>query len=199
MLLGQLGKLTFKLFDKDIDRIKLDEFCKKCKLLGYENNSSLEKMKVDKMNIPYGQYFVGLTNDEIFTIAGVHNLSETGIAGWRCLFRGAQLPGHTPTWSMDIFKSGIHFSYLLYYQIKFVQQFEPLADFYISTNIDNPSAGASSRLNSIMMPRLASKGYWDLTHENIQLYGTSQNLWKVNVEKYMEDREIWLAGDMNTD
>lgn len=198
MLLGQLGKLTFRHYGEEGDLLRLKDFCDQCKILGWENNSSPEAMKIDKMIMPYGSYFIGLDGDKFFTVAGVHNLSEAGITGYRCLFRGAQLPKYTPKFSMNIYNSGIHFSYLLYYQIKFIQEIDSNTDFYISTNIDNPAAGASSRLNNIMMPRLLKQGYFTLEKENYTLYGTQQNLWKINVEKYMADRELWLSGEMNT-
>lgn len=197
MVLDQLGRLTFREYGQVNDDIRLQEFCEQCSLLGWENNSSPKLMKVDKMIMPYGKYFVGLDEDKFFTIAGVHDLNEVGIDGYRCLFRGAQLPKYTPKFSMNMYTSGIQFSYLLYYQIKFIQEIDNTANFYISTNIDNPKAGASSRLNSIMMPRLVKQGYFDLYKENYDMYGTQQNLWRVNVEKYMEDREIWLAGGTN--
>ena len=150
------------------------------------------------MKMPYGQYFVGLDGDRFFTVAGVHKIDEVGLIGWRCLFRGAQLPGYTPKWSMNMYESGIQWSYLLYHQIKMVKELEPYANLYISTNVDNPSAGSSSRLNSVMMPRLTKQGYFELVAKNFTMYNTHQNLWKINVEKYMEDRETWLIGGKNT-
>lgn len=199
MVLDQLGRLTFREFGQEGDFVRLKDFCDQCNTLGWENNKSLQAMKVDRMTMPYGKYFVGLDGDRFFTVAGVHRIDECGLSGWRCLFRGAQLPGYTPKFSMNMYNSGIQFSYLLYHQIKFVQRYEPWSNFYISTNVDNPDAGKSSRLNNIMMPRLVEQGYFELAAENFYMYGTHQNLWKVNIEKYMADREIWLAGGMNKD
>lgn len=173
----------------------LAKFCSECELLGLENNKDFTSIKLDKMQMPHGQFFVAVDNDKIFSLAGVHYLPEIGPNAWRCLFRGAQLPKYTPQWSMDIFKSGIHFSYFLYTQIKFIQAYDTNAEFYISTNVDNPSAGSSSRLDRIMMPRLAKQGYWNLDKTNITLFNTVQNLWKINVPQYMEAREQWLAGE----
>jgi len=147
----KLGNLTFRPL-VDSDRLALATFCVECEKLGYENNKSFESIKLDKMKMPYGQFFVGLDQDKIVTFAGVHHLPELGNNAWRCLFRGAQLPGYTPTWSINIFKSWIHLSHLLYYQIKLVQQLDPTAEFYISTNVDNKKAGVSSRLDKTIMP-----------------------------------------------
>jgi hypothetical protein len=181
------GKLIFKQLT-NIDIPAIQEFCEKCSELGYENNASLTAMKFSS-----AVFFAAFDEDKIISLAGIHKLPEINNRAWRCLFRGAQLPGYTPQWSMDIFKSGIHFSQFLYQQIKYVNDLD--AEFYITTNIDNPKAGASSRLHKTMMPRLASQGYLELTMPSINLYNTEQSLWKVNVLNYMTARERWLAGD----
>jgi hypothetical protein len=183
------GKLTFKLYDES-DKEALAEFCRACFVLGYENNSSFKAMKIDT-----AQFFIGLDGDKIFTVAGIHRLPEVNEHAWRCLFRGAQLPGYTPAWSMDIFKSGIHFSQLLYRQIRLIQELDSNAEFYISTNVKSDTGAKSSRLNDIMMPRIAKMGIWDLHLADFMLYNVPQNLWKINVPVYMEAREQWLAGE----
>ena len=40
--------------------------------------------------------FIGIdeSKDKIFNLAGVHHLPEVSNNAWRCLFRGAQLPGY---------------------------------------------------------------------------------------------------------
>jgi hypothetical protein len=169
----------------------LQIFCDECKSLGWKNNESFEAMKLNSTVMPYGQFFIALVNNKIFSAAGVHQFQEVSPKAWRCLFRGAQLPGYTPKWSMNIFNSGIHWSYFLYEQIKFVQKIDNDSEFYITTNVDNPSAGSSSRLDKIMMPRLEKQGYCSLYQSNVILYNTMQNIWKVNVEKYLEDRGRW--------
>ena len=187
------GKQFRKLEESDIPA--LQEFCNRCRELGYTNNQSFETIKLDKMKLPYGQFFIGIDNNKIFTIAGVHQLPEVNRHAWRCLFRGAQLPGYTPAWSMDIFKSGIHFSQLLYRQIRLIQELDSNAEFYISTNVKSDTGAKSSRLNDIMMPRIAKMGIWDLHLADFMLYNVPQNLWKINVTVYMEAREQWLAGE----
>lgn len=185
----QPGKLTFKAYGAD-DRSSLEEFCQICSELGYINNASIEAMKLDS-----AKFFLALDGSKIVSVAGVHQLPEINDRAWRCLFRGAQLPGYSPTWSMDIFKSGIHFSQFLYMQIKFVLDLDPNSEFYISTNVNSNTGAKSSRLNDVMMPRIAKRGIWDLHLENFELYHVPQNLWKVNVAVYMEARERWLADE----
>lgn len=175
------------------DRDALLIFCNECAELGWKNNQDFDAIKLDKIKMPYGQYFVATENNKIFSFAGVHKFPEIDNTAWRCLFRGAQLPRYAPSWSMNIFNSGIHFSYFLYEQIKFIQEIDPKAEFYITTNIDNESAGASSRLNKIMMPRLEGKGYVSLAKENFMLYNTLQNVWKVNIDNYMLARNKFIG------
>jgi hypothetical protein len=195
--MDQPGRQFKKLEPSDLSA--LQQFCNECKTLGYVNNESFAAIKLDKMVMPYGQFLIGLEDGKIFTIAGVHRLPEVNNHAWRCLFRGAQLPGYTPAWSLDIFKSGIHFSQLLYMQIKLVQEIDPNAEFYVSTNVDSNIGAKSSRMNDVMMPRIAKRGIWNLELENFMLYNVPQNLWKVNVANYMEARERWLSDESYTD
>jgi hypothetical protein len=180
-----------QLLPADLPLLQL--FCDECKKLGWKNNESFKAMKINSTVMPHGQFFIALKNGQIFSVAGVHRFPEVGPNAWRCLFRGAQLPGNTPTWSMNFFNSGIHFSYLLYEQIKFVQEIDKDPEFYITTNIDNPDAGSSSRLNKIMMPRLEKQGYWNLYQSNTVLYGTIQNIWKINIDTYLKERQAWQS------
>jgi hypothetical protein len=188
---GKPDQVVRLLTDNDLPQLK--EFCDQCGLLGLENNKNFTAIKLSEMTMPYGQFFIATNDDKIFSLAGIHKLPEVGPSAYRCLFRGAQLPGYTPQWSMDIFKSGIHFSYFLYAQIKFIQDIDPLAEFYISTNVDNPSAGSSSKLDKFMMPRLAKKGYCSLYQSNVTLYSTQQNIWKINVDNYLHARNQTFA------
>lgn len=181
------GKTTFKILtEQDIPQIQI--FCKKCEDLGYENNSSLEKMKFDKAT-----FFGAFDNDTLFSLAGVERFPIVNDNSYRCLFRGAQLPGYTPKFSLNIFESGIHFSQFLYMQIKYIQQLDSNPEFYITANVNNPAAGKSNRMHKTMMPRLSEKGYWDLVNPNMIIYNTEQSLWKVNVDYYLKARTDWLS------
>jgi hypothetical protein len=181
-----LGKLTYKqLTLNDIPAV--EQFCKECHVLGYENNSSLESMKFHSAT-----FFAAYDQEKIVSLAGVHPLPEVNAHAWRCLFRGAQLPGYTPQWSMNIFKSGIHFGQFLYKQIKYVQAIDPESEFYISTNLTASTGAKSHRMNDVMMPRIAKMGIWELHTENMMLYNIPQNLWKINVDVYLQLRNQYL-------
>ena len=131
--------------------------------------------------------FVKNYYSKIISIAGIHPLPEVSENAYRCLFRGAQLPGYTLGTGRDIFKTGIQLSQLLNLQIKWALEQNPKAELYISTNI-NDDGGKSKRMNDIMMPLLAKRGIWTLEKE-IMLYNVPQNLWRIDVKKYTEVRE----------
>ena len=183
------GKIQIRILDVE-DIPIIEKFCQQCRDLGYENNASLKAMKFDSAT-----FFGAFIENKLFSLAGVHIFSEINQHAYRCLFRGAQLPGFTPTWSMDIFKSGIHFSYLLFEQINYVLNNDDQAEFYITTNISNPKAGSSSKLDKIMMPRLASKGYCSLYRSNYYLHNVEQNIWKINLEEYLAARSASLSNN----
>lgn len=181
------GKITFKLLTS-IDIPAIEVFCKECEILGYSNNMSLNAMKFDSAT-----FFGAFEDNKLISLAGVHHFPEVNEHSYRVLFRGAQLPGHTPKFSLNIFNSGIHFSQFLYMQINHVRESDPDAEFYITANIDNPNAGKSSRIHKTMMPYLAQKGYWDLVNPSMIIYNTEQSLWKVNVDYYLKSRIEWLS------
>ena len=71
------------------------------------------------------------------------------------------------------------------------------ADLFISTNI-NDDGGKSQRMNDTMMPLLAKRGIWSLDQQ-IELYNVPQNLWRINVQRYKEERNLSLKSDKNID
>lgn len=174
----KLGKLQFRKLSID----DTDLVLKFCKSQNYTNNISLNTMKWE-----WCPYWCGaIDNEKLVSIAGAHPLPEVSENAFRLLFRGAQLPGYTLGFSKDVFKTGIQLTYLLPLQISWVKTLNKNAELYISTNI-TPGAGKSKRINDIMMPHLAKRGIWHLEHTMI-LFNVSQNLWRINIERYMEER-----------
>ena len=166
----------------DGDYRELEKFCLICKSLGLENNKDAKSIKLDKMIMPYGQYFIGWDNDNnsIWNLAGVHHLPELGDNVWRVLFRGAQLPGYTLGVGKDFLKISYHWRYFLPLQINFIKKQYPDSKFVISTNIKNPTAGKSDQLNKKLMPLLVNRGIISLLKEDFDLFYTKQNIWLIN-------------------
>jgi hypothetical protein len=106
------------------------------------------------------------------------------------------LPGYTLGTGRDIFKTGIHLSYLLPMQITWALRINPNAELYISTNINN-DGGKSQRMNDTMMPLLAKRGIWEL-EQSMMLFNVPQRLWRINVQTYMEERNRSLGNDNYT-
>lgn len=181
--------------ENDIDLIK--KFCDECKELGFLNNQSLKSIKWDWIQ-SVGKYYIGidLQLNKIFTIAGYHPLPEIDNHSWRILFRGAQLPGYAfKAFSKNQLKTSLHFAHILYYQINDILTLDAEAKIYMSTNvIDNKDAPKSARLNRSTTPILEAQGLITLEVKDVELYYTRQNLWRINVEEYMRQRnEIYLG------
>lgn len=177
----QLGKITFKELE-EIDYPKLQEFLDTCNSLGYENNSSFQSIKLDTMKLPYGQFFIGLVDDKIFTLAGVHHMDNHR---YRCMFRGATLPGYTT--GVSGLRASYQVIYLLNMQIDLILSIDPLAEFFVTTNIEQ-SKGKSSKMNRLWLPRAHLLGIMTLENESFYYNHVFQRLWRVNVSKYKEWR-----------
>jgi hypothetical protein len=168
----------------DDDLRDLDKFCLACKSLGLENNKDSQAIKLDKMSMPYGQYFIGYDTDRelIWNLAGIHHLPEVGPNVWRVLFRGAQLPGYAIGTGKDFLRISYHWRYFLPLQIKYIQAGYPDAEFVVTTNVKNSGAGKSDRLDKVVMPILANQGIVTLLDKDVDLFYTKQNVWKINVD-----------------
>ena len=119
-------------------------------------------------------------------------MPEINDKAWRCLFRGAQLPGYVPKFSTNPYELIIHFRELLYLQLNYVLSIEPDSEFYITSNIIDNNNGYSSRMDKIMMPQIAKRGIWDIYLSNTVLYNTRQNVWRVNVAEYYRQRLLYV-------
>lgn len=174
------------LTDQDISN--LETFCLTCKSLGLENNKDSAAIKLDKMTMPYGQYFIGYDtdNDCIWNLAGVHILPEVGNNTWRVLFRGAQLPGYALGTGKDFLRISCHWRYFLPLQIEYIQAGYPDAKFVVTTNVLNSNAGKSDRLDKTVMPLLLDRGIVSLHQENIELFNTKQNVWLIDVPNLIQ-------------
>ena len=186
--MAKLGKLKFRALTNN-DKSAVEEFCNS---QNFSNNTSLKKMKWDWC--PF--WCAAFDGDKIVSIAGAHELPEVSPNAYRLLFRGAQLPGYTLGTGRDIFKTGIHLSYLLPMQITWALRINPNAELYISTNINN-DGGKSQRMNDTMMPLLAKRGIWEL-EQSMMLFNVPQRLWRINVQTYMEERNRSLGNDNYT-
>jgi hypothetical protein len=186
--------LEFRLLE-ECDYNDLNIFCNRCKELRIVNNESFKSIKLDQIKMPYGQYFIGYdyNKKQIWNIAGVHKLPEISSKAWRCLFRGAQLPGYGMGKSLtrDFFKSGYQMSYVLDWQVQFILNNNPLAEFYTSTNnLKNKKYFSRSQfLDQIAMPMMEKRGVFTRIYDDFELYNTRQSIWKLHLDQYYEERK----------
>lgn len=178
------GKLIFRTL-KDSDLGSLLQFCEACKKLEYHNNKSLSAIKLDQMQMPHGQYFIGYDTEKdiIFSLCGIHRMNEFKENSYRAFYRGATLPGYTTGKSGS--KSSYQLMIILNMQIDFILAQNKNAEFYFTTNIQTlKSNGKSQRMNSVMAPRVSRNGIFDLVDESFIYMHTLQKLWHVNVNAY---------------
>ena len=185
--------LQFRLLQES-DYPALEEFCNYFKKKGIKNNESFEAIKLDKMKMPYGQYFIGYDYDKehIWCLMGLHRLPEIHDHAWRCLFRNAQLPGYRlgTALSTDLFKVGYQFTYLFEMQIKFILKHDPKAEIFASSNTPNAEKFARSQfIDQNIAPKLVKRGVLTKHLENFMLYNTSQSIWKLDIDRYFEERK----------
>lgn len=185
--------LEFRLLQES-DYIRLKSFCDYFKGKGIKNNDSFESIKLDKMKMPFGQYFVGYDyeSDKIWNLLGVHRLPEIHEHAWRCFFRGAQLPGYRlgTALTSDIFKLGYQITYMIEMQIKFILEHDSNAEIFASTNTPKAETFARSQfIDQHIAPMLERRGVFTKAYDNFMLFNTSQSIWKLNVDKYFEERK----------
>lgn len=184
--------LEFRLLTES-DYPDLQVFCDYFKQQGLKNNDSFESIKLLKMKMPYGQYFIGYDTDkkQIWNLLGVHHLPEIHEHAWRVFFRGAQLPGYRlgTALTSDIFKLGFQITYMIEMQVKFILEHDPQAEFFASTNTPQAETFARSQfIDQNIAPMLVKRGVFTKEFEDFELFKTKQSIWKLNVNKYFEER-----------
>lgn len=161
----------------------LQDFCNKCKELGYENNSSFAAMKLLWCKTQ-GEYWCAIENKQIIAVAGCHPLPEVSPQAWRILFRGCELPGH------DTFKGLGKGDWNSITQREFIPlmiDYIPSRELYITTNISNEHSNGKTARNHKLMQLLSKQRILD-NCGILMLYYTSQSLWRLNIDEYLKRR-----------
>lgn len=185
----KLGKLTFR-FATAGDAPLVQTFCDS---QNFSNNISLEKMKWDWC-LENGAWNLALADNTVVSIAGIHPLPEVSDNSYRCLFRGAQLPGYTLGTGRNVFNTSIHIGYFLFDQLLWGLDKNPQSKFYISTNI-NDDGGKSQKMNRVFGPHIQKKHGFLTPEKEIMLYYVPQTLWAVDTERYFQERKKYLSLD----
>lgn len=183
-----------KLVDEDIPQLII--FCQKCQELGYKNNGSLEALKFQFVKDRMGNFIIAqheLTN-EIFSISGYHYFDDYCPNSWRVFYRSAQLPKYYKGGGLNYFSNSLHISHMLYLQIESIHHLDRTALIFGCSNIGKEQSTnmKTDRMNNAISKKLAeAAGFENETH-NIVLYNTLQNIWRVDVNKYLNNRNLIL-------
>ena len=174
------------LIEKIMDRhlTMLQEFCDKCEELGYQNNSSFQRMNLLWCK-SVGEYWCAIKDKKIIAVAGCHPLPEVEKDAWRIMYRGCELPGH------DTFKGLGKGDWNSITQREFIPlmiEWIPSDKLYITTNIDHEHSNGKAARNHRLMGLLAKQGILDNCGDML-LKGVNQTVWKLNIDEYTRRRE----------
>ena len=159
---------------------KLNTFCYECKQLGWVNNSSIDKMRWNKVYRTGGAFLAGVVDDAIVSVAGYCPLPEIDNNAWRIFYRSATLPNYG-------LNRGLHRGTgprgRMYIE-RFIETL-PNSELYITTNIENESYKQILRYHKHLELESSMKdSYISKLCETI-IDNTNQAVWKLDVEKYL--------------
>lgn len=174
----------------------LEKFCQQCAALNWNNNASIQAMKLDRG----GKWWVHIRNKDIVGVSGVEPLFIPLLGQTqRLLFRSAMLPGNHQFSLRQGLGINIASTYdgahtmALQHRWLDRQNWDSLR--IMTTNIvapgerDNPGAG---RWTHIMMTRL-SRGSVVRDLGRHVIWNTTQQVWAIDHEQYFEHRKQLLA------
>ena len=158
----------------------LENFCERCRTLGFENNSSFEAMKLLWCK-GWGEYWCAIDNDEIIAVGGCHPLPEVSPTAWRILFRGCELPNK---YTFKGLGKGDWNSITQREFIPLMIKYCPSSEIFLTTH----RGGVHERNHKLMTLLSKQKNPYLLYHSTMILYNTEQTIWRVKVPTYFERR-----------
>lgn len=163
--------------ESDLSNIpeQMDVFYSKCRDLGYVNNVSAKRMKLDWLPSVCGNMWALMKEDVVIGTGGCHAFED----GFRIQFRGCEIPGTDVKkslarghWNSSTFRE------LIPYQIKWAETFGSDV-LYITTNIGTKNHRA--------MQLIAKQNMLTFVR-NDSIFNTDQTVWKFNSKKYFNVR-----------
>tara|TARA_B100001250_G_C19814542_1_gene797572 strand:- start:4616 stop:5197 length:582 start_codon:yes stop_codon:yes gene_type:complete len=168
---------------QDFEKYNLDTFLKKCKDLGFVNNSSREAMRFDWIKENNGAYWAFVKDNDIICMSGCHPF-EWYKNTYRIGYRSATIPGEDPFKGFSKYGyNGIPNRVLFQYQIKWCQSFG-IKDFILTTN--SKSKDKHLHMSHIMEVKINECTKLSEYLGDIELFGVQQSLWKYNIEEYVK-------------
>lgn len=164
----------------------LENFCAKCKDLGYENNSSLKNMKLDWCR-SNGEFFCAIKENQIIAVAGCHRFQQMQQwkNPWRILFRGCELP------YSDTFKGLGKGNWNSITQREFIPIFIDYCqsdNLFLTTNSELNNNSKMDR-NHRCMIHLSKQKILDHVVD-ATIYNVQQSVWKLNILEYTRRRSL---------
>ena len=160
-------------------------FMDKCKNLGYINNANLKNLKLDFVKENLGTMHYVYKKDKIIAMSGCHKFVDMGDNAFRVAFRSAQLPKE------DVFKglskyyfNSIPWRLCLPLEIQHCLK-QNCNNIYVTTNINRHDSRFSKADRNMQLLTTFDVVQYVCTKE---IYYTEQNVWKLNVDKYLKLR-----------
>jgi hypothetical protein len=158
---------------------KLEKFCHHCSSLGWVNNATIEKLRIEKVKENDGAYFAIEENEEIVSIAGCYKFIEYSLNSWRIFYRSATLPGKAKNPGLH---RGTGERGRLY--INAFLDYTNSENLFFTTNIENSEWNNITRYHTHMLKESSLLDSYVEYCETKNLLGAEQAIWKLNNEKY---------------
>jgi len=153
-------------------------FFDECKQQGLKNNDSIDSTGFGKR--PDEAWWCVWHEGKIISISGSHKLSFLGKNAYRVLVRSATLKqyrGKAGPFTKSI-KHDFTWGHIAKHQIDYCKKLGG-NKFYFTTNNHNPDLLVNEKTDRMVNKILVPQGYIEFV-DQVTLYGTSQNIWKIN-------------------
>lgn len=185
--MDELEFRTYK-YDKSMKQ-DLISFCEECESSGLYNNSNFQKLKIGKWG-EYEQWFVVYHKDKIISMSGAHRLTHMGEHTYNVLYRLATLPEfrtHAHPHITRRFAHDFGFGRMLPFAVEWALS-KGAETIVASVNSpdeikDNTSSGKFyEACRKYLLSDRGPKGWFELLERDYELYGTKQDIWKLNIK-----------------
>jgi len=176
----------------------LPDFIERCTREGYNNNSTLDKIKFDYFE--HSAFFAGIADNRIKVFSGVHNFDYDGKHYWRVGFRAATLYDDIfkPTPSNNFRKISLSAGVLFTLEMKWVEHNFGNSQYIMTSNDsqnDVDTAGRSHMVDAIAKRNRISG--CTLLHEKITYLNTIQNVWLLDKDVWYNDYQKYYEGNID--
>jgi hypothetical protein len=167
----------------------LVDFCYACEKAGLTNNSDFQKLKIGKWG-EYEQWFVVYHKDKIISMSGAHRFTHMGEHTYNVLYRLATLPefrNHAHPHITRRFAHDFGFGRMLPFAVEWALS-KGAETIVASVNSpdeikDNTSSGKFyEACRKYLLSDRGPKGWFELLERDYELYGTKQDIWKLNIK-----------------